>query len=117
MKLSKIQKNLNIQILEKGRQTFRNYYYPVVIYFFLSPFIVMPIFDVQSADAQFSLAFVMTIWTGPPIIVVILLSLEDEIPTILGLFFDTSKRSECSKTLVSLAKNFLLSKLKIPLLK
>ncbi|MDA8533118.1 hypothetical protein N9K34_02880 [Candidatus Pelagibacter bacterium] len=73
MKLSKIQKNLNIQILEKGRQTFRNYYYPVVIYFFLSPFIVMPIFDVQSADAQFSLAFVMTIWTGPPIIVVILL--------------------------------------------
>ena len=68
MKLSNIQKKLNVEFLEKGRRTFRNYYWPVFIYFFLGPFLLILFPDVADTIFGGSFIFAMAIWCGPVIV-------------------------------------------------
>ena len=68
MKLSKIQKTLDPNILEKGRRFFTTYYWPVAIYFFLGPFLLMPFPDVADTIFGGSFIFAMAIWCGPVIV-------------------------------------------------
>ena len=69
MKLSNIQKKLNIEFLEKGRQLNSNYVWPVAIYFFLGPFLLTPFPDVADTIFGGSFIFAMAIWCGPVIII------------------------------------------------
>jgi len=68
MKLSNIQKKLDPNILEKGRRLFRNYYWPVAIYFFLGPFLLILFPDVADTIFGGSFIFAMAIWCGPVIV-------------------------------------------------
>ena len=72
MKLSNIQKKLDPNILEKGRQFTRNYYWPVAIYFFLGPFLLIPFPDVTDTIFGGSFIFAMAIWGGPVIVMLLI---------------------------------------------